>query len=566
MNFNLTIPHMWRRTAVWLAAAIATLLTFDLLWCSITNFGAFRSWSLYINLVPAAMLLATPSILWRRMWPQATLMLMGNVVMIANLMYARTYSIAIPLDSYLLAGNLAGFTGSIIESTRIADLILPMITVTAIVAARHFGNTEESPGRKVWFGTLAGLLAICAINFARKGGMIATLEEMSTNVDQSANVVAVHTIPLQLIYDAITADAAPTEAERKAVGKFIADTPPKTKINVYPRRNTVLILCESLESWPIGLRINGFEVTPRLNAITASDSALYYPNVITQVGAGRSIDAQLMIFTGLLPPSRGVWATKYCNNTFPSLIKALKERDPSLRATAMTLDKPDTWNQAHVARQLGFDRLMPRSTWDMSAPSDININDNPLDQVLFGQGGAEAIRMLDNTSQADFIMMVTTTGHNPFAIGEAHHPESLHRAHLPKILNDYIAVTHYVDSCIGAFIDTLAASGHIDDTSIIITGDHEGLASHRRNLATKFNFIDTAQHTPLIIIGATGGKTGRYERQIGQVDIYTTLLDLLGGDDYHWRGTGVSTFASPTERPDQKKVSDAILRGNLLAK
>ena len=44
-----------------------------------------------------------------------------------------------------------------------------------------------------------------------------------------------------------------------------------------PRRNLVLIICESLESWPVEARIDGKEITPYLNSLLRDSTTCMLP-------------------------------------------------------------------------------------------------------------------------------------------------------------------------------------------------------------------------------------------------------------------------------------------------
>lgn len=46
--------------------------------------------------------------------------------------------------------------------------------------------------------------------------------------------------------------------------------------------------------------------------------------------------------------------------------------------------------------------------------------------------------------------------------------------------------------------------------------------------------------TPFIILGAPVGI--RYEKVMGQIDMYPTLLDMFGLGEYGWRGLGRSVL------------------------
>ena len=101
------------------------------------------------------------------------------------------------------------------------------------------------------------------------------------------------------------------------------------KKNVYERKasasdsithkykNLILILVESFQSWPIGLEVDGIEVTPYINSLVNRDDCLYFSNMMPQVKDGRSSDAQLIINTGLLPLRVGAASSLCSTNTFP---------------------------------------------------------------------------------------------------------------------------------------------------------------------------------------------------------------------------------------------------------
>lgn len=62
-----------------------------------------------------------------------TVYIIVDLLLIANLMYFRTYFTIIPAGSYLLVGNLADFTDSVWESLRLSDIVFPLTTLAAIV-------------------------------------------------------------------------------------------------------------------------------------------------------------------------------------------------------------------------------------------------------------------------------------------------------------------------------------------------------------------------------------------------------------------------------------------------
>lgn len=64
---------------------------------------------------------------------------------------------------------------------------------------------------------------------------------------------------------------------------------------------------------------------------------------------------------------------------------------------------------------------------------------------------------------------------------------------------------------------------------IVITGDHEGLASERPALASSAagrGLVSEGRFTPLIVVNAPAAM--RCTDTVGQIDIYPTLLDCWG--------------------------------------
>ena len=106
-------------------------ILFDILWCIPTTFASLSTVECYTTKLIATFILLIPYAFFR-MWKTETfIMLLLDFLLIANLMYFRTYYTAIPLNSYGLSGNLADFTGSVIDSLRWYDSLFPLSTLIA---------------------------------------------------------------------------------------------------------------------------------------------------------------------------------------------------------------------------------------------------------------------------------------------------------------------------------------------------------------------------------------------------------------------------------------------------
>jgi len=95
------------------------------------------------------------------------------------------------------------------------------------------------------------------------------------------------------------------------------------------------------------------------------------------------------------------------------------------------------------------------------------------------------------------------------------------------ILNRYRNAGYWVDQQVGRIIASLEASGMLDDTLIIVTGDHGEEFMEKGNWGHNSTFVEEQTHVPLVL--HIPGKAPKQVSELtSHMDIATTLLDLLG--------------------------------------
>jgi len=352
------------RHSIWLwSLTVAVFLWFDTSWCAATTFSAMSMPETWVNALLAATLLAAPSLAAGKSKLQAAVITISAIWLEANLLYSRTYFNAIPLSSYMLVGNLSDFTASITDSFRWLDTGFAVITAAAwIIAARRHPDCHPDSYPRRW-AACCGILALLSVALICWRGGYRKAWQSLENANYYSCRVPMYTVAGWLIYDAGTTLEPLSDADRAMVEHWIDSTPPIPPVPAQSGQRTslILVMCESLESWPIGLSLEGKEITPVLNRLVADTlTTLYAPKILTQVGAGRSIDGQLLINTGLQPMLSGVYAMSHIDGTYPSLAKAM---NPDC-SYILTVDKPVTWNQAGVARAFGIDTIVSRDCWE----------------------------------------------------------------------------------------------------------------------------------------------------------------------------------------------------------
>jgi arylsulfatase A-like enzyme len=93
----------------------------------------------------------------------------------------------------------------------------------------------------------------------------------------------------------------------------------------------------------------------------------------------------------------------------------------------------------------------------------------------------------------------------------------------------YYQALRYVDDCLGVLLDALRQDGQLDETLVVVHGDHgEFLGEHglSRKMAA---FYDCLVQSPLLVRGLPGLKAGsRSDLQVELVDLFPTLLEVAG--------------------------------------
>lgn len=536
--------QLWDKTAIIFAVGIfLTFVAFDVIWCMDTTFASFSFFETYATKIIATLALAGVYALTRCRWAQIVVMALLDVLLVANLMYFRTYYSAIPASSYLEAGNLADFKASVTDSLRWADIVLPLITIATAVMAFRYKTTKRQPLTAVlkwWAAPLAGFaLLLTGVNLC-KGGFHKSLRSVRQSAYLCSADAPIFSIFGCIWYD-ITDAAEPITPEKQAeIERWLASQPKHQPADsvTEKRSNLLIVFAESLESWVLEKEVDGKEITPCLNRLLKEKSTLYAPNVLTQVKGGRSIDAQLMICSGLLPLMSGTYSSLYYDNTFYTLQKAMRWLKHS-RSYLLTIDKVSTWNQGAVARSFGTDTIISYHDFKMTEAFGTH---KRIGDASFFQQCREKIERGEvwKPGESVYMQFVTYSGHAPFKLPD-HLRTITFPASIPEKAADYMTTAHYTDKAIGDFVAYLKTLPQYKETIVVIVGDHEGLASYRQELVGNpacRGLVSDKQLTPFIVLNSPVGM--RYDKFMGQIDIYPTLLNLMQLDAYRWHGLGQS--------------------------
>lgn len=382
-----------------------------------------------------------------------------------------------------------------------------------------------------------------------------------TNTTKYFSSFGYHLIDLYTVYR----DSRPytlTEKEEDSISKYYnwknENLPDNEYAGLSKGKNLIVIQVESLESFLIGKEINDQKITPSLDNLISK--GIYFPNIYEQVNEGTSSDCDLMINTSLLPLRRGSTFFRYPNTKYNSLPLILQSN--GYETASIHPDKGSFWNYANALKGgIAFENFFDYYTFNPDEQIGMGISD----KSYFTQ----VIPKLKDLKTPFYAHTITLTNHGPFDL-----PQELRQLSLDTELNSnelggYFESVHYTDAQIGAFIDNLDKEGILDNSIIVITGDHTGVHKYYNHsieqLSNKLDwYMDNGNPKVPFIIYDKSIKEGKTIDTIGgQIDIMPTVLSLLGVDNNKYQNTTLGRNLLNTNRSYAVLTNGTIKGDNL---
>ncbi len=332
------------------------------------------------------------------------------------------------------------------------------------------------------------------------------------------------------------------------------ELPDNSYKGIYKDKNLLVIQVESLENFVIGQSVNGQEITPTLNKLLKN--SLYFDNYYAQVNEGTSSDADLMTNTSVFPVRRGSTFFRFPYSTYNSLPKILEKYGYSTKA--IHPDNGEYWNWMEALDNMGFQQCIDAKSFKM-------------DEVIFlGLSDGSFLRQVKDTvinqKTPFYNFMVTLSSHSPFEMPIRHQQLKLDDTLKDTKLGGYFQSIKYTDSCLGTFIDELDKSGVLDNTVLVIYGDHGSIHKYFNDEIQAIKpsqawWLNNDNKIPLIIYEK--GQTAKTIHTTGgQIDLMPTLLYAFGIDKEEYESTVFGRNLLNTEE-DYVLLSNGEFRGNI---
>lgn len=289
-------------------------------------------------------------------------------------------------------------------------------------------------------------------------------------------------------------------------------------------KNVLFLQIESLESFVIGQTIEGQEITPNINRLM--EHGFYFNNIFEQVQGGNSSDADLMYTASRLPVSKGSTFFRYENTKLTSLPGYLVQKGYNALYTQAV--RGSFWNYKNCwSDMIGVDNFV--------GADDINMNHEKIGFTINdGDFIDEAYPYISSLEAPYYAHVVLNSSHMPFRPADKYKGLELPEELDSTYLGGYFQLVNYVDSCIGELLDRMEADGMLENTAIVIIGDHTGIHKYYEysleEWYDEYPWVNVNGNytVPLIISDSSMDKCVKSDVLAGQIDVMPTLAYLLG--------------------------------------
>ena len=421
-----------------------------------------------------------------------------TLICIINTVYYSNYISFASISLLKTASELGGYTDAVFENIlEIKDFIfliqIFVLTFVHIQLKRkgYYEKVKEVENGKVRFlNTLVGALITLGFFISmltstdisrlnKQWNRSSIVMEFGIYIYQANDLVSSikTTVNEMFGYD----DAYKTFREYYE-SKEVSETSNKYT-NLFKGKNVIVIHGESLQAFTMNLKFNDKELTPNLNKL--AKEGINFSNFYAQESVGNSSDSEFTSLTSLLPSSSGTVFMNYFNRDYETILKLLKEKN--YYTFSMHANNGSAWNRSVTYKYLGYDDFY-YYTKDYEIDEKIGLG---LSDKSFFKQSVEIIKGINSTHSNWYGTLVMLTNHTPFSdindftdykVNHTTTVENEETLEQEVVTDDwlegtkmgnYLKSVHYADEAIGELINELDSSGLLDNTIIVLYGDHD---------------------------------------------------------------------------------------------
>ena len=260
--------------------------------------------------------------------------------------------------------------------------------------------------------------------------------------------------------------------------------------NIFEGKNVVIIHAESIMTQDMTLSFNDQELTPNINKMASE--GLFFSNYYPQVSVGTSSDTEFTFNTGLLPASSGTVFVNYWKRTYEAMPSIFASK--GYYTSSMHANNASFWNRNVMHKTLGYNKFYARDSYDYSDESKV-IGMGLSDEEFLRQS-VKKLKKINNKKGKFFSTLITLTNHTPWTDEDKYGDYTVDYKYkttdedgneveetLPYMedreLGRYFKAVHYADYAIGIFFEEMEKAGLLDNTVVILYGDHDAKISKK---------------------------------------------------------------------------------------
>lgn len=251
--------------------------------------------------------------------------------------------------------------------------------------------------------------------------------------------------------------------------------------NIFKGKNVIFIHAESMQEFTMNVNLNGVELTPNLNKL--AKSGIFFSNFYAQVSTGTSSDTEFTLNTSLMPINNGTVFVSYWNRKYISMQQLL--RDKGYYCFSMHGNNATYWNRLVMHEKLGYNELIAKDQYNIDEVIGLGISDSS-----FFKQSVDKIQKISTEHKLFSATLIMLTNHTPFydvsaysnydtsmkytVTNEDGTTEEKTADYLEgSTIGRYFKSVHYADNAIGELVANLDSKGLLDNTVIVIYGDHD---------------------------------------------------------------------------------------------
>lgn len=289
----------------------------------------------------------------------------------------------------------------------------------------------------------------------------------------------------------------------KEFKEYFADakkSPENKYSNIFKNKNVLVIHAESIQTNLFDLSFNGQDVVPNLKRIASE--GMFFSNFYPQVSVGTSSDSELTFTTSLLPTQSGTAFVSYFDRTYNAIPNILN--DKGYFTFSMHANTADFWNRRAMYNHLGYQKFYSKSDYEVTPETTIGLG---LSDKEFFKQSMTKLNDINEKYDKWYGLMIMLSNHTPFSDVEHYGDyevnmkenitkedgtveEVVHPYMEGKKLGNYFKSAHYADEAIGELFNELEENKLLDNTVVIIYGDHDARLS-RSDYDYMYNYDKT---------------------------------------------------------------------------